>query len=181
MYGMFGSLPSVIPKGRILHRWLEELTSKHRITQISRPSMLGVMPVFVVHQPEDAKFVLANKDVFADRPEAPAGLSLLGEGNVLTLPTNDQWAKHRRLLSPLFTERFLREYTVMMNGKLNAFSAKLRAFGGKPVDVLPVVMSIALDFIGICGFGVDFKAIENVGTGAKRDFEDACTVLVEVG
>lgn len=85
--------------------------------------------------------------------------------NVLSLPANEQWAKHRRLLSPLFAGRFMRDYCTMIAPKLRSMTSRIRQdavkSGAAGLDVLKVVSSTALDIIGICGFGVDFESVEN--------------------
>ena len=126
--------------------------------------------------------------------------------NVLSLPANDEWAKHRRLLSPLFAEKFMRSYCTLMSPKLSAMSARIRrdaAANGGSVDVLRVVMATALvkfheyslsllvklpsikfnlhdapwqDIIGACGFGVDFGSVE---TNSNSKFSAASEALLE--
>jgi cytochrome P450 len=72
----------------------------------------------------------------------------------------------------------MRDYCLMMNAKLKSLTTRIRRDSGSRTDVLPLMMSVALDTIGICGFGVDFGATEKVGA-VKSEFQEACSALTE--
>jgi cytochrome P450 len=154
------------------HRYWRSWHEKFRVVQFQR----GNTPIFVVFEPEDFRFVFSNKEVFGDRPRAV--LSALGR-NVLSMEVGTEWAEHRRLLSPLFAEKYMREYVTMMDSKLLSLSGRLRKSAGAPVDALQVMMSAALDVIGVCGFGVDFQCLETADV--QTPFMKASNTLLEEG
>jgi cytochrome P450 len=118
MYGYFGTVFVGLRHLARRHRWWRDLAETYgsRI-QLTRSSA-SIM--FVVHEPEDVRFVLTNKEVFPDRPKQ-SGFRELGE-SVLSLPIGDEWAKRRRLLSPLFAEKFMKEYCLMIVRVFFAFA-----------------------------------------------------------
>jgi cytochrome P450 len=62
------------------------------------------------------------------------------------LPTNDQWSKQRRLVAPLFAEKFMRGYCPLVIGKCDEMAQLLESNGKeKSVDVLSMISSAAMD------------------------------------
>lgn len=74
---------------------------------------LGPHPALCITDAEHVKQVLANKFGFYAKPTAPEPLHiLLGKGLVLT--DGEEWARHRRVVSPAFTMDKLKVMTKQM-------------------------------------------------------------------
>lgn len=71
-------------------------------------------------------------------------------------------AKHRqkrKLISPAFSERTIREIEPSMRGHINTFLRLIltTADDGKPADLSPLTKRLGIDIIGQLAFGYEFK------------------------
>ena len=68
------------------------------------------------------------------------------------------------------------ERVVSQNDKLKSLSKRLRS--QSQTDVLQTIFSVALDIIGICGFGIDFESVEKDST-KKNQFQQASSDILQ--
>lgn len=95
------------------------------------------------------------------------------------MPFGDEWARHRRLLSVLFTENYLKKYTNVIAAKslLLVRKWKRQLMQAKDlnkshrmtestipsqslIDVTVNLTKTALDIIGSTGFGTEFNSLD---------------------
>mmetsp|Transcript_43786 Transcript_43786/g.107499 ORF Transcript_43786/g.107499 Transcript_43786/m.107499 type:complete len:540 (-) Transcript_43786:91-1710(-) len=160
-WGYFGTLPSTVANIRRRHRYLADLYKQYGGTvQTTRFSRLA----FLLTRPNDIKWLMTHK-ALQNRPR-PSGFEVAIPQSLLGLPTNDEWRGHRRLISPLFAERFMKAYAdVIMDEIDNKLVAKWRrlcAGGGDgsaaTVEVHADLTRITFDIIGRAGFATNFNS-----------------------
>ncbi len=117
--------------------------------------------------PEIVKEIQSKKDIFHSRPTGmvfdttiPLGLlSLRSEG------PHSQWALHRRLVSPLFSDKFLEGYSEQVFEKADLLryilKEKIQATKGAEVkcDIQLCLKLLTLDIISSIGFGFNSNSI----------------------
>ena len=102
--------------------------------------------VVSVADPEMVKKIFADRNSFPDRPRMLASRHQSFPQGMVGLPSNDQWSKQRRLLSPLFAEKYMKGYCPLIKEKVDEMIRLLEAHGEKkPVDVLTIISAAAMD------------------------------------
>ena len=104
--------------------------------------------IVVVTDLEVIRDVLRDKEHFAHR--APTGISAIVPLGLLALETNDMWAHHRRLISPMFADRYMRVYgeTFARLSEMLVDRWTQVARSGKSNDVHRDMMQLSLDALG---------------------------------
>jgi len=99
--------------------------------------------------------VLTDKEAFPDKWN-PSGFTYLVPRSLLGLPTNEEWTVHRKLLSPLFAERFMRTYCSLISDHAKILVGK---WSGTELDIRDDLVAFGGDVIGFTGFGVQFDTL----------------------
>eukprot|EP00808_Paulinella_micropora_P004452 g35275.t1 len=134
--------------------------------------MLGL--VFAVHQPltpfsplifiadPDLVQEIMTSKVFPSRGKT--GLQTIFPQGLLALPTGEKWRRHRRYVSPLFSERNLRSYAEIIEDKLIILYdrwRKMGVVGAKwiQIEVHSQLLKLTGDIISDIAFGMDMNRI----------------------
>jgi cytochrome P450 len=119
-------------------------------------------PVISINDPKLAAAVLTDKKTYKSRPGV--GWESFIPNSILILPSNDQWSFHRRMLTPAFSEKYLKKYfgsvALKTGSMLKMWDKALREDNGE-VEAHGAFTALTLDVIGLAGFGQDFNCIEN--------------------
>src|SRR5690606_29566338 len=98
-----------------------------------------------------------------ERTTKEGGFKLILPKGLIGMLTKDKWIFHRRLLSPLFSERFLKLYSIEINKEtenlLNIYKENCDE-NGIETNMHEDLTRLTLDIIGRCIFGMDFKSLE---------------------
>lgn len=125
-----------------------------------------------VSDPDVVKELFSSK-AFQDRPPPSLlegnGFPKVAPYGLLGLPKDDKWAVHRRTISPLFADRFLRIYAADMVTSCLELSSLISEHldvtlgpgDGTSVEMHDLVTRLTLDVIGKSGFGTTFSSLKH--------------------
>lgn len=122
---------------------------------------LALVSMVFTRDPVISHHLIKNMDDFPVRSQDGLGFSRFIPLGLLGTIRGDQWRAHRRALSPLFSDRYLRWYTHAVNEELEDLQAFFRKQVGSYVDVHNALTLFTFDVIGRVGFAARFKALNN--------------------
>lgn len=122
---------------------------------------LGLVSMVFTRDPVVSHALVKNMEDFPVRNQPGFGFSRFIPLGLLGDIKGEQWRAHRRALSPLFSDRYLRWYTQAVNEELEGLQAFFRKQLGSFVNVHNALTLFTFDVIGRVGFGSRFKALDN--------------------
>lgn len=107
--------------------------------------------------------IQSKKDLFHSRPSGTGFDTTMPKGLLALRNTGPQssWALHRRLVAPLFSDKFLEGYSSQVSEKADMLRFVLNANiqeGEVECDIQNYMKFVTLDVIGSIGFGFNSKA-----------------------
>lgn len=106
-------------------------------------------PIYLISHPDYAKYILshhasnyARQDFISRRFR-----SLMGNGSVVA--EGDLWARQRKIISPVFQRKFLKDAFQIIENQTNFLIErwKRKAAKGEPVEVVSEIKSLTLDML----------------------------------
>lgn len=134
--------------------------------------------VVVVTDADLARHILV--DQFLDYQKGKGMMGQFGEvlGRGLFTSDGDDWARDRKLLSPLFQSKLMERFDQLFHTHTTAFVEELGARIGHPVEVHPLVSRYSLQLAAECFFSVrsvddfPFQAIDDLKYLVKEFRQD---------
>ena len=110
-------------------------------------------------------------------PLAAVGIPLA----MLGLPLGSQWARHRRLVAPLFSAQSIEEWIVQAHRSSRECCELWAAAAARERDVLPHLTAWSLDIFGRMACAHEFGALasERDGMGTSNRYREAATVILD--
>lgn len=154
------------------HHWHDDLRARYGpVVDVSVPGK----PTLLLFEPADIELTF-NRKLAPDRQRLDGFATAFAKG-LVGMPMDDTWARHRRLLAPLFSERMMDKYRL----KIDELAEKLSAIvASNTVDVVPLLGAFALDVIGSCGFGTSFDALDAPDAASNVFVQAAASLLSQV-
>jgi cytochrome P450 len=121
----------------------------------------GPRAVVMVYEAEKVEAVLSSTHVISKSQEYVFVQPWLGTG--LLTSTGSKWHSRRKLLTPAFHFRILKDYISIMNREADILVRKLEkhATDGAKFDMLPYITLCTLDTISSSAMGVQINAQQN--------------------
>ncbi|BAZ16029.1 cytochrome P450 [Calothrix sp. NIES-4071] len=128
---------------------------------------------FLAAHPDYVEHMLSTHQERYGKPDIikkPFGL-LMGQG--LVVSEGDYWLKHRRLMQPVFHQKYIEGFFSVM---LSCTESLLQQFGKKPdgevIDIANAMMPLTLKIAGLTLFSTDISDEESVfGKAFRTGFE----------
>eukprot|EP01087_Luapelamoeba_hula_P025119 TRINITY_DN9813_c0_g1_i2.p1 TRINITY_DN9813_c0_g1~~TRINITY_DN9813_c0_g1_i2.p1 ORF type:complete len:570 (-),score=94.80 TRINITY_DN9813_c0_g1_i2:15-1610(-) len=121
----------------------------------------GLSSSIVVHEPEDVKRVLSEKDTLHRRPFPAAINSIFG--NSIIAVAGDEWKVQRKTCDPAFKYKKIKSLLpvfVQVGTRLTGkWEEELKGKKSAEIEVQSWINKMTLDAIGLGGFSYDFNAL----------------------
>lgn len=114
----------------------------------------------------------------SDRSSPNRGLNAVLPDGLLGLDTNDTWRFHRRLISPLFTERYLKIYATVIEeevGKMVKIFDKKVIGNSFVTDIHDDLTRLTLDVIGLESFRLTCQEGQLLAMNSTRNKRNKVT------
>ncbi len=112
---------------------------------------------YLLSRPEHAEHVLAaNQDNYVKAFTYRPLRALIGDG--LLTSEGEQWRRHRRLVQPVFSRRYVTAFGPAMTGAAQRLTARWDSLAeGTVISVAGQMSGLALDIVGQALFGFDLR------------------------
>ena len=122
--------------------------------------------------PGELSFISARawQDIYGNRQGRPLPTNeiygvrekeFFGALGLLWVGDAGEHARHRRVISPAFSDKSLRDQQDLINAYIDLLMKRLHERAGQPVDVLAWISYTTFDLIGDLTFGEPFGCLEN--------------------
>jgi len=119
---------------------------------------MGTTPLVIISNPEDLKYIFTKWEEFP-HPEANPLVKLLVTG--VALYEGEKWAKHRRILNPVFhfekLKRMLPAFYASCSEMIGEWESLVLKESSCELDVWPYFQNLTADVISRTAFGIDNK------------------------
>ncbi|KJE95200.1 cytochrome P450 [Capsaspora owczarzaki ATCC 30864] len=140
------------------HDWWRAISKEYGNIVYYRSLGINILNV---SDPEILDQVFKNYTIFPSRALKNPFVRVLPLG-LVAMETSDRWSRHRRLLSPLFAEKFMEVYaTVFIASGERLFKQWHETPRGTKINIYEAFIRLTLDIIGLTGFGYNFAALDN--------------------
>jgi len=139
---------------------------------------LGLVSIVFTRDPVISHYLVKNMEDFPTRNRTGFGFAQFMPLGLLGDIQGEQWRFHRRALSPLFSDRYLRWYTQAVNEELEGLQSYIQKKVGSFVDIHNALTLFTFDVIGRVGFAARFKALGNPNHPMLRGSNDMLASVV---
>lgn len=123
----------------------------------------------ITNDPNITQEILTKPQKFPKMGAAAANIlrKLLGDALFSARDTEENWGIAHRILMPAFSQKSLMKYIPEIVGLAKRLVSALGKFSPEAdIDIQTWMSKVTFDTIGLCGFGYDFRSLENEKEGA---------------
>eukprot|EP00041_Stephanoeca_diplocostata_P019420 m.419123 g.419123 ORF g.419123 m.419123 type:complete len:543 (+) comp21300_c0_seq2:196-1824(+) len=178
-YTLFGYRLPPRPSAFKILKWTQKygMFNNHRMTaasfdwtgsKIVTIVVPGMPLAVIINDVNLVEEVMTNKSLYNSR--GWTGFNVWVPQGLLALPTGDQWALHRRLITKFLSTNYLRDYATIVVKKTKNLLQTWReeaSDNGEPQDVQEYLAMCTLDIISVVAFGCEL-AVEGQGKQLKQ-------------
>eukprot|EP01116_Phalansterium_solitarium_P012476 TRINITY_DN2879_c0_g1_i2.p1 TRINITY_DN2879_c0_g1~~TRINITY_DN2879_c0_g1_i2.p1 ORF type:complete len:259 (-),score=49.55 TRINITY_DN2879_c0_g1_i2:130-906(-) len=156
----FGNTLQILSNGGIsrAHHWVYDMAQRYSsLFEV----WLGPSRHVIVTDADQARKLLSLAPCSRPKAFRQKALKYLGTSGGLFFMEGDEWSRHRRMLSPLFTATRLREHVPKIVAHTRLFIEQLDAMadGDQSLDIDDKVQDLTLDILGDTHLGMQFNAL----------------------